>query len=447
MAAEVIMPKVDMDQETGTIMEWVKQAGESVEAGDTILVIETEKVAVDVEAPASGTLAGISAEVGEVVPIGTVIAYVLAEGEQVPLSPSSKGKATAEAPAKSSAEVEPPSGFIASPLARRMAAANGLDLGAIKPENTGRGITKDDVERALARSAAWQQQGKVYAVPAARRLAAINQVDLASLRGSGPGGRIQSSDVRREMERWAEEGLALAPAQSAGESIPLLGIRRTIAERMTQSYRTIPHIRLTIPVEMDAFSQTRAALNQRAQDQAGAKISATALMVKLIAAVLPRHPLLNSSLSDETILLHDEINIGVAVALENGLIVPVVRGVDQKEIGEIARHLNDLTARAQAGELTPTEVKGGTFTVSNLGPFGVEQFDALINPPEAAILAIGATKLEAIPSEGGSMSVRSVMRVTLSVDHRIVDGAVAARFLADLKTTFEAPPEFDAASG
>ena len=216
-------------------------------------------------------------------------------------------------------------------------------------------------------------------------------------------------------------------------------MRRTIAERMTANYQQIPHIRFTTRVMMNAFTEARNKLNVAVEKTGVQKISATALFVKLVATTLVRHPYLNGSFREAEILLQKDINIGVAVALENGLIVPVVKNANQKGLAEIAAEVNDLSARARAGKLTSADVKGGTFTISNLGPFGIEQFDAIINAPEAAILAIGATQLEAIPDEDGKIRARPVMRMTLSADHRIVDGAVAARFVADLKTVFEEP--------
>jgi pyruvate dehydrogenase E2 component (dihydrolipoamide acetyltransferase) len=191
---------------------------------------------------------------------------------------------------------------------------------------------------------------------------------------------------------------------------------------------------------MRAFNESRDAFNSLAETRGDERISVTALMVKLLATVLEDHPMLNSSLINESIYLHEEINIGVAVALEQGLIVPVLHQANQMGLAELAASVNDLANRAKAGDLRPAaEVKNGTFTISNLGPFGIEQFDAIINPPQAAILAVGATQLEAVPAEDGSIRSRPMLRMTLSADHRIVDGAVAARFMADLKAAFEGP--------
>jgi len=224
-------------------------------------------------------------------------------------------------------------------------------------------------------------------------------------------------------------------------------MQRTIAERMTASYQMTPHVTFTVRVDMSAFEKARARLNARTEATGQSHVSATALIVKAVAWALQHHPWLNSTLRrrseqalrDEEIHLLPEINVGVAVALEEGLIVPVVRQADRKSVAEIAAEVNDLATRAREGQLMPADVAGGTFTVSNLGPFGIEQFTAIINPPQAAILAVGATRPEPVVDEAGQVVVRPVMRMTLSADHRIVDGAAAARFLTDLREALEAP--------
>lgn len=436
MAKEVIMPKVDMDQETGTVVEWRKNNGEFVETGDVILVIETDKVAVDVESPGTGILQGISVGPGDVVPIGTVIAYLLSEGDDLP----EEQKPTPKPEQKSlTSKSEVAYQQSATPLAKNMAAAHGLDLNTIVPSGKGFKVTKADVEAKLQGESAEKMEGKVYASPAARRAARESQVDIRSVQGSGPKGRIQTHDVIAFMEQRDLTELPVQTPTAETEVVQLIGMRRTIAERMTANYQNIPHIKFTSRVIMSEFASARDKLNELAIRSDEQKISATAMLVKLVASALARHPYLNSSLKNDEILLHRDINIGVAVALENGLIVPVVKNADKKGFAEIAAEVNDLSTRARAGKLINADVKGGTFTISNLGPFGIEQFDAIINAPEAAILAVGATQLEAIPSDDGTIRSLPVMRMTLSADHRIVDGAVAARFMADLKTILEAP--------
>jgi pyruvate dehydrogenase E2 component (dihydrolipoamide acetyltransferase) len=281
--------------------------------------------------------------------------------------------------------------------------------------------------------------GKVVASPAARRIAREKGVDLAQVPGSGPGGRVQGFDVESFTPSAPAAVPAPAPQSLEPEVIPLIGMRKTIAERMTASYQNVPHIKFTERVDMTRFNDARQALKEQSEKLGQPKVSATALLVKLVAATLKNHPWMNSSLTEDAILLYKEINIGVAVALDAGLIVPVVRNADLKGVSQLAAEINDLAGRAREGKLVSSEVKGGTFTISNLGPFGIEQFDAIINAPEAAILAVGATHPEAVPLADGQIVSRPIMHITLSADHRIVDGAVAARFISDLKNTLENP--------
>ena len=453
MAVPVIMPKLEMVQETATVIEWLKQEGEHVEKGEPLLVIETSKVTIEVESPASGILAGVRVGPGQVVPVTEVIAYVLQPGEELPeeVPEEVPPEATAilppsAAPAAPPAPTPPPAvssgppapSVAATPVARRMAEAHGLDLSTIVGTGPRGEITRADVEAVLSapsQPTAASRSEKVRATPAARRIARERKVDLSAVTGSGPRGRIQAADVL---------ALALTPGPSPeigrGENvIPLQGMRRTIAERMTTSYQTAPHITFTVRVDMSGFQEARKRLNARAEATGEARISATALIVKAVAWALKHHPWLNSTLRDEEIHLLPEINVGVAVALKDGLIVPVVHQADRKGVAKIAAEVRDLVVRAREGRLTPADITGGTFTVSNLGPFGIEQFTAIINPPQVAILAVGATQPEPVADEGGQIVVRPMMRMTLSVDHRVVDGATAARFLTDLRDVLEAP--------
>lgn len=261
-------------------------------------------------------------------------------------------------------------------------------------------------------------EDRVRASPAARRLAKERGIDISKVRGTGPGGRITRADV--------EAFIAEMPLPRVAEVIPLSGIRRIIAERMRKSAREAPHISLTVEVDMSEAERARGGC------------SYTALIVYLVSRVIKRHPLLSASLRGDEILLFDEVNIGVAVAMEEGLIVPVIRGADIRGLAEIDAEIEELAQRAQEGGLTPNEVTGGTFTVTNLGMYGVDQFTAIINPPESAILAVGRI-VERPVVVNGEVVARPVMRMTISADHRILDGAVAARFLQDLKVALESP--------
>jgi pyruvate dehydrogenase E2 component (dihydrolipoamide acetyltransferase) len=433
MATAVILPKVDMDQETGAISAWHVRDGDRVEQGKSILTIETNKVSIEVEAPASGVLRILKDTVGEVLPIGTVIAQILQPGETLAAQPASAAPA---APAAQAADVT------VTPVAKKLAADLGVDLKAVVGSGPRGKVTAKDVQAAVPVSAQPAGPGgKINATPAARRAAREQSVDLLTLAGSGPGGRVQAADVLAAASARPAALPALQPGAevAADEIIPLVGMRRTIAERLTASYQTIPHITFTARVDMTGLNAARAELNTHAQAAGLPKISVTALLVKAVAYALKRHPWLNSSLVGDEIRLRKEINVGVAVALETGLIVPVVRQADRKGLAELAEVVDDLAARARTGQLNPADVSGGTFTISNLGPFGVEQFTAIINPPQAAILAVGATQLEAVPQADGQIVARPIMRLTLSADHRVVDGAVAARFLGDLKAVLTSP--------
>ncbi len=441
MATDVIMPKVDMDQETGTVAQWLKKEGDEVKQGEIILEIETDKVAIEIEAPATGILSGILVVEGETVPIATTIAYILAPGEALPevAKPAQPEEKSLE-PKFHQTDWEVP----VTPVARNMATAKGVDLSAVQGTGHQGRVTKRDVQEALAKPVAYGNgEGKVYATPAAKRQAKELDVSLKNVQGSGPDGRIQASDVTAAATRLAESAAVVAtPPELATpeiEIVPLRGMRRTIAERITASYQQAPHIGFTWRNNMTQFNETRLQLNAHAEITGGPKISATALIMKIVSSALARHPWLNASFQGEEIHLYRDINIGMAVALETGLIVPVVRDVGKKGVSEIAAEVKTLSLRARNGELLPAEVRGGTFTISNLGPFGVEQFNAIINPPEAAILAIGATQNEPVVDEDGQVVVRPMMNITLSADHRVVDGAVAAHFIADLKATLEAP--------
>ncbi|MEA3310457.1 MAG: dihydrolipoamide acetyltransferase family protein [Chloroflexota bacterium] len=375
MAIPVIMPKLEMAQETATVVEWLKQEGEEVEKDEPLLVVETDKITVDIESPASGILAGVRAGPADVVPVTEIIAYLLKPGETM-----SQEMTAAPPPLSASAAVQ------------------------TVPTTAG-----------------------TRATPAARRIARERTVDLRTITGSGPHGRVQAADVLTST-------ITPERPEQAAEVIPLQGIRRTSAQRLTASYQEIPHVYFTMRVDMGEFEKTRAALNAR-----DPRVSITALLVKAVAWALKRHPGLNSTLRGTEIHLLPEINVGVAVALEEGLIVPVVQHADLKSVAEIARRVNELVTRAREGQLTPTDVAGGTFTLSNLGPFGIEQFTAIINPPQVAILAVGATRPEAIVSPEGQIVIRPVFRMTLAADHRVVDGALAARFLVELREVLENP--------
>jgi pyruvate dehydrogenase E2 component (dihydrolipoamide acetyltransferase) len=455
------MPKVDMDQEKATIISWFKLEGETVKQDETVLVVETEKVAIDIPAPASGILAGVKYKAGDVVPVATVIAFILTKGESLANLP---GQAATQPdkvsePAQSArletqakpGDASNPSGqafapAAVSPVALRAAKDLGIDLNKM-PHSGGR-ITRADVENFAtslntpARPVPFETlPDRVPSTPAARRLARETGIDLTALAGSGPNGRVQAADVN--FIATAAPSPQPKPASDSGrlaDIIPLVGMRMKIAERLQASFQEAPHISMTVEADVTRLEDTRSRMNALASRQGAGKVSMTALLVKVIAWALERNPYLNSSLIEQSIHLWKDVNVGVATALDNGLIVPVIHNTNRLSIHQIADKIIDLSQRAKQGKLSVSDVQRGTFTLSNLGMYGIRQFRAVINPPECAILAAGAVvRKPVVVDEQDTVVVRPIMNLTLSADHRVVDGVVAARFLADLVQGVEYP--------
>ncbi len=441
MPTPFIMPKFDMDQENATIVEWLKNEGDHVDLDESVLTVETDKVAIEVPSPASGKLARISFGPGDVVPVTTVIAYILAEDETMndlpeDDSPSEKSTLTEQGYAVQDqvalGETAVEKVVSATPLASRMAQSLGVDLSDV-PSAKNR-VTKEDVESYIRSKTAEDGRVAIPATPAARRLARELNVDLAIVTGSGPNGRVQANDVK------AFEQTPIAKEIHAAEMVPLVGIRKTIAERMQTSFQEAPHIALTVEVDVSQLESVRQRMIEIAAQGGEDRVSLTALLVKIVAWGLNRNPYLNATLDGDTIHLLEEINVGVATTIEDGLIVPVIRDASTKSVREINSDLKDLSQRARQAKLTLDEVKGGTFTISNLGMFGINQFRAIINPPESAILAVGnVVRKPVVINEQDEVAVRPMMVMTLSADHRVIDGVTAARFLSDLVQAVEMP--------
>ncbi len=433
MATPVILPKLEMSQESATITEWLVEEGDQVRQGQPLLVVETDKVSVEVEAPASGVVSGIRFQPQQTVPVTTVIAHILAPGEQFAGPDQTR---VSEIPDERSAvrpEAGPPAPQAASPVARRMAAALGVDLAAVSGTGPGGRVTRADVLAMAEPPAPTGAQG-VRATPAARRLAREAGLDLRQVAGSGPRQRIQAADVRA----------AAAVANQPARRVPLTGMRATIARRLSQSWQATPHATFTLEVDMAAAEALRADLNRPAEGLVPVRVSITALLVRACALALQSHPMVNATLQGDEIMLHREANIGVAVALEDGLIVPVIKGAQRLALGDIAERLEDLVARARSGQLAPADVAEGTFTLSNLGGYRVDHFTAIVNPPQVAILAVGriARRPVVVEAAGGeALAIRPTMAMVLSVDHRVLDGAVAASFLQALAGLLEQPAQ------
>ncbi len=445
------MPKFEMTQENATVVQWLLQEGDTVEQGDPILEVETDKVVMEVEAPVTGVLGGVRVQKGEVVPVTEVIAFILQPGEEAPAAEVP----TTPSPAESQPAPPPPTNgrstatVRATPLPMRRAPEAGLKINQVPTTDTTDRVTRQDVENFLTQTTATSEAaGRARATPAARRVAREQNLDLAQIQGSGPRGRIQAADVQTAVETAARPQVTPQPVPAAipeaAAVVPLAGMRRTIANRMQQSYQTAPHSTLPLAVEMTAAEALRQALNVEAEKVGQPRISVTAILIKVCAWALKRHPWVNASLQDEAIHLHNTANIGVAVALPEGkgLIVPVIQEAEKLGLAQISNQMRDIVRRAREGGLLPSDVPGGTFTITNLGMFGINHFTAIINPPESAILAVGRTVKRPMVLEGETgdeVVIRPMMNMTLALDHRVLDGAVGAQFLQDMVKALEQP--------
>jgi pyruvate dehydrogenase E2 component (dihydrolipoamide acetyltransferase) len=449
MPLPVILPKFGFTLETADIVQWLKKEGDPVRAGDPICEVTTDKVNMEVEAPEDGTLFQPLYDAGATVPVTEVICYLLRPGEArpetvdyAPVKAAPPAQVVAQ-PTITSSQTD----ISATPIAQRMANAAQLDLSQVRGTGPNSRITRRDVEAVLAGRASGD---KVRATPAARHLAAENQIDLRLVVGSGPRGRIQSEDVQAAVAlantpdemlspevshpTTAQHSSSSLPAPDAPKVVKLEGMRRTIATRLQRSSQTAPHIFFDAQVEMTAIETLRQKVKTR-----GEKLSVTAIIVKACASTLLRHPWLNATIEGEEVSLWPTVNVGIAVALDAGLVVPVVKHAERRSMSDIQVAVDELVARARDNVLHLNDVMDGTFTVSNLGMYGVDRFTAIINPPQVAILAVGRTQRLFVPDENEQPVLRSFMNITLSADHRVVDGANAADFLQDLRSVLEEP--------
>jgi pyruvate dehydrogenase E2 component (dihydrolipoamide acetyltransferase) len=431
VATKVIMPALGMAQETGVLLQWLKKEGEQITKGEPLMEIETDKATVEIEATANGILANITAGPGDEVPVGQQIAIILAPGETAgeQRGGGAEEKKMAEAPATSASAVT------ASPVAARIAAEHNIDLAQIKPQGTR--VQKSDVLAYLDTNADGGQRsavgGLLPASPKARRLARERGLDLSALTGSGPNGAVLTQDVL-EFE-GSEAAAPVSPAEPApAETLAVSPAWRVMVERLTQSWSSVPHFYLLREVEASRLTTWRSA----AQKNSTGKITYTDLLVKVVAAALRQHSRLNASWQEGTIKLNEAINIGLAVATSDGLVVPVVYRADTLTLAELAQRRQEVIGRANEGKLKLSDIQNGTFTISNLGMYGVDAFNAIINPPQAAILAVSRIADRIVPVNG-QPAVRPMLTLTLSCDHRVVDGARAAQFLDALAALIEEP--------
>ena len=438
MATDVILPALGMSQDTGKIVQWLKDEGQQIAKGEPLVEIETDKATVEIEAPASGVLARVSASAGHDVPVGQVIAIILTSEEV--------GAMDVPAPASPQTETAQRPPLAASPLASRIAAEHNVDVSQIQA--TGRRVQKADVLTYLQAqekvSAAKTPVRLVMASPKARRLASEQGKDLATIHGTGPEGAVLAADVAAVLSPQSPgypQGISLpwtlspdvSTTNSANESVPG-NIWRIMAERTTQSWTTTPHFYLMREVNANRLIAWRQQILRRSTEN----VTYTDLLVKIVATGLRMHPRLNASWSGSKIILQPEVHVGLAVAVEDGLVVPVIHRADALHLSEIASQRKELVAKAQTGKLRPEDISGGTFTISNLGMYNVDAFNAIINAPQAAILAVGRIADRVVPLNG-QPAVQPMMVLTLSCDHRAVDGARGAQFLDTVAALVEEP--------
>lgn len=430
MATEVTMPKMGYDMTEGTILAWRKAEGEPVAKGDILGEIETGKVNIEIEAFDAGILRRIVVGPGETVPVGAVIAIIGGADEPLPEPDGPAAEPAASVPTPASDATVAPRNGAAAPPAEAAASVDAPAATAPAPSSS----TGDAPREAAV------PEGRRRASPLARRLAAEKGVDLARVSGSGPGGRILRDDVVAAASRPASSPAEAAVAIAAADARePLSRMRRTIATRLGESWREAPHIFLTMAIEMDAAMALRAEVNAALEAGGGGKVSLNDLVVKAAARALRAHPKLNASWADGDRIVRGRVNVGVAVALDDGLITLTLPDADARPLSALAAEMAAKAARARAGALQADDLAvPSTFTISNLGMYGIEDFTAILNPPEACILAVGAA-LPAAVVRDGEVVVRTVMKVTLSADHRVVDGASAAEFLVTLKGLLERP--------
>lgn len=439
MATNILMPALSPTMTEGTLARWLKKEGESVKSGDVIAEIETDKATMQVEAVDEGVLAKILVGDGtQGVKVNAPIAVLLEPGEKVPAqaAPSSAPPQQPAAPPPAQASPTP------SPVAQDAAAAP-------KPVAAQRGNGHD--------AQAVSGPGRIFVSPLARRMAEQAGIALEGLKGSGPNGRIVKADIEAALQKGPAQARAPeAPAPSAPvparapgpapqitaphQLVPNSTMRKVIARRLTEAKQTIPHFYISMDIEIDALLKLREELNAKSpKEGAGTfRLSVNDLIIKACAVTLRRVPKVNATYTEDNVILYDDVDISVAVSIPDGLITPIVRKADQKGLAAISNEMKDLIARAESGKLKPEEFQGGGFSISNMGMYGVSDFAAVINPPQAAILAVAAGQQRPVVKKG-ALAIATMMICTLSVDHRVVDGALGAEWLAEFKKVMEDP--------
>jgi len=471
MALDIKMPALSPTMEEGTLARWLVKVGDTVASGDVMAEIETDKATMEFEAVDEGVIAEILVEEGtEGVRVGAVIARLTIEGEETASAPApapADKPVPAPAPAASAPEASPTKdGSAATPLAKRLAEQNGIALDSLTGSGPGGKIAKQDVEAAMAgggKAAASAASGdRIIASPLAKRIAGEKGIDLAQVKGSGPNGRIVKDDIDNFTPAPAASAPAPAPAESASPAAApaptpapapapapaieggapftdekLSGVRKVIARRLTESKQTVPHFYLTIDIRLDPLLKLRAELNKSLEPD-GVKLSVNDLLIKALARALMRVPQCNVSYQGDTLHRYERADISVAVAAPSGLITPVITNADTKGLAAISTEMKALAGKARDGKLMPHEYQGGTASLSNLGMYGIKQFDAVINPPQGMILAVGAGQQQPYVVNG-QIEVATVLHASGSFDHRAIDGADGAQLMEAIKQLVENP--------
>ncbi|HKE82487.1 MAG TPA: dihydrolipoamide acetyltransferase family protein [Vicinamibacterales bacterium] len=405
MAVSVVMPALEMAQETGKLVSWKKKEGEQVKKGEMLLEVETDKAVVEIEASSDGVLSGVIAKEGDVVPVGQTIAWLLKPGEAVPTGGAQmqSGRKMDSAPAAAA--------VAAAPVAAEPASVAGARIS-----------------------------------PKARRLAREHGVDIAKLKGSGPGGEILADDILKASASAAPAAPPAATARptsppAAAQSGAVTSIGRIMAERTTQSWTTVPHFFVSRDVDATALNATRERLIPIIEKSHGVKVTHTDLMVAAVSRALRQHPRMNGSWASGSITINADVNVALAMAVEDAVVTAVIKSSDRIGLGDIAKQRKELSERARANKLQPADITGATFTISNLGMFSVDHFTAIIVPPQAGILAVGAIA-ERVVASNGMLGVKPMVTLTLSSDHRVVDGVRAAQFLNDVVVALNEPEKW-----
>lgn len=420
MAAYLKMPKLSDTMSEGTLVKWLKKEGDTVSMDEDIAEVETDKATMTMPSFDEGILYKIYVKEGETVVLGASLALILEPGEE---PPADADQAPSSAPA-----ADPAADKAEKPVAEKAEATAPAPAAAKSPPPSV--------------SSAPTAGGRIKASPLARKLAEEQGVDLRRVTGSGPGGRIIKKDVLNAPAGGgggSNLGLLPAPGSRGDQSIPLTGMRRVIAQRLLESKTTIPHFYLNIEIDTELLMTMREQVNAASTANGGPKYTVNDFIMRATVLATDSVPAVNASFQGDSILQHGEINLSVAVAIEEGLVTPVIRSAQMKSIKELAGELKELAGRAKDKKLTPAEMQGGTITISNLGAFGIGNFDAIINPPQAAILAIGTITKQPVVNAANQIVPGQRMWIGMSCDHRVIDGAVGARFLSELKRFLETP--------